>query len=91
MTDFLLIGSALGALVGFFHAWRIYAGQLETGLAMGCDAAARVRLRALYSALWTWALWTLFGSYLFALWLLSLVIFVPFRALKPVPSPDAEA
>ena len=91
MTDFLLIGSALGALIGFFHAWRIYAGQVETGLAIEGNGASRVRLRAFYSALWTWALWTIFGSYLFALWLISIVIYVPFKMLKPARSSEASA
>jgi hypothetical protein len=64
MHVFLWIGSALGAVLGLLHGVYLYRQQATTagGKAMG-----------LYYGVWTFALWTLFGSYVLALWILGLV------------------
>ena len=64
MHVFLWIGSALGAVLGLLHGVYLYRQQAATagGRAMG-----------LYYGLWAFALWTLFGSYVLAFWVLGLI------------------
>ena len=65
MSAFLWIGTALGALAGLCHAALVYRQQAAApGGATG---------RGLYYSLWTVLLWTLFGAYLLAFWLLGLL------------------
>jgi branched-subunit amino acid ABC-type transport system permease component len=59
MGEFLWIGSALGAVPGLLHGIHLYRQQ-----------AARP-LTGAYYGLWAFALWTLFGSYLLAFWILG--------------------
>ena len=91
MITLLLIGSGLGALVGFFHAWQVYTGRMKIGLAVARNRAWAVRRRALYAAVWTWVLWTAFGSYLFILWLFAIAIYLPYLAVTTIPSSDGRA
>ena len=68
MTLFLWVGSALGATLGVLHALFLYrqiAARYSTAGSTG------VNLRALYYGIWTFALWTIFGSYVLAIWLLG--------------------
>ena len=62
MDVFLWVGSTLGAGLGLLHGVYLYRRQ-----------AARGRARSLYTAVWTFALWTLFGSYVLAFWILGFV------------------
>ncbi len=45
----------------------------------------RVRANAVYFALWTLVLWTAFGSYVFNLWLISVVIYSAYKGIKRFP------
>lgn len=47
----------------------------------------RVRANAAYFALWTLALWAAFGSYVFNLWLISVVIYIAYNGIKRLPIP----
>jgi hypothetical protein len=64
MHVFLWIGSALGAVLGLLHGVYLYRQQA---------AAAGGRAMGLYYGVWAFALWTLFGSYVRAFWILGLV------------------
>ncbi len=71
MTMMLGAGTAVGAIFGTLHA--IYVYRL---------VAADSHVRAIYYALWTLALWLLFGTYMLVLWVISVVAYAiarPFR------------
>ena len=68
MALFLWIGSAFGATLGLLHALYLYrqiAARYSTADATG------VNRRGLYYGIWTFALWTIFGSYVLAFWLVG--------------------
>ena len=71
MTVFLVVGSAIGAVLGLAHGAWVYR----------LWATRRARLAGLYYGLWTFALWTLFGAYVLGFWLLSVVAYGMLRAL----------
>ena len=82
MDLFLWIGSAIGATLGFLHGVYLY--RKITARASVGDATG-INVRGLYYAVWTFALWTLFGSYVLAFWLVgsigsSLVRLIPRRS-----------
>lgn len=63
MHPFLVAGTALGAACGIFHAVSIWRQRRRDG----ADEAS-----AAWFAAWTLALWTLFGAYLLAFWVIGL-------------------
>jgi len=63
MSTYLWIGSGLGALIGLLHALHMFRRQS----AMPASNPAL----ALWFALWTLALWTLFGAYVLTFWLIG--------------------
>jgi hypothetical protein len=63
MDQFLMLGTILGAVLGAFHAPIVYRQRIVDGDLSPAGAA--------YFALWAFALWTLFGAYLFAFWLIG--------------------
>jgi hypothetical protein len=63
MDQFLMLGTILGAVLGAFHAPIVYRQRIVDG---GLSP-----LGAGYFALWAFALWTLFGAYLLAFWLIG--------------------
>lgn len=78
--ELLLVGSALGAVIGLLHAGFVCRERLSAGAGRG---------RALYYALWTLALWTLFGSYVLVLWLVAVALYLPVVAFKAVAARPA--
>ena len=68
MDLFLWIGSAIGAALGFLHGVYLYRKITARASAGG---ATGINVRGLYYAVWTFALWTLFGSYVLAFWLIG--------------------
>lgn len=66
MTAFLWIGTSLGAILGMLHGLLVARQQFA---ATGCH------VRALWFALWSVALWTFFGAYLLAFWLVGAATF----------------
>ncbi len=66
MGEFLWFGTMLGASVGFVHFLQF--------LLTRAGRPGRNFLRHLWHGLWIWALWTLFGAYVLAFWLLGLVL-----------------
>lgn len=80
----LQLGAIVGAVIGLFHAVYIYrrrASDFPDALAARPIAT---RAGALYYALWTFALWVLFGSYVFVLWMISVVVYGVYLAVKAV-------
>lgn len=72
MSVILAIGTALGALVGLVHSVIVYGEQRSL--------PGRTRGRALLFAVWTVALWTIFGAYLLIFYLLGAAL----MALAPL-------
>ncbi len=71
MTTMLWAGTAVGAIFGTLHAIYVYRLVAVDG-----------HVRAGYYALWTLALWLLFGTYMLVLWIISVVAYSiarPFR------------
>lgn len=67
MVYILWAGSALGAVIGLAHAIYLYRRRFA-----GPDTNGSA---ALYRGLWTFLLWTLFGSYLLVLWAVAVVVY----------------
>jgi hypothetical protein len=63
MVEFLWIGTSLGTVLGVLHGISVF--RQQSALAGGGHG------RALYFALWTLALWAVFGAYVLAFWLLG--------------------
>jgi len=66
MALFLWVGSALGATFGLLHALYLYRQIVARYSIAGATGLNR---RGLYYGIWTFALWTIFGFYVLALWL----------------------
>ena len=78
MTTLLWTGTIVGALFGLLHAVYVY--RLIAAEAPA-DAPAH-NGRALYYAAWTLGLWMLFGSYVLALWIIGIVLYLFFKAFR---------
>ena len=66
MNAYLWIGTTIGAIVGFLHMLIIFQTRLgRAGLAP---------LKTVWQGIWTWILWTLFGAYILAFWILGAVL-----------------
>lgn len=78
MTTVLWAGTVVGAFFGVIHAVYVY--RLITTEAPAETPPSRAR--ALYYALWTLGLWVLFGSYILVLWLIGVVLYTLFKALR---------
>lgn len=78
MNDFLMVGTLVGLLFGLFHA--VYMSRL---VATEAGTAGSIHwVSALNFTLWTLALWLLMGSYLLGFWLISIVFYITFKALR---------
>ncbi len=65
MDGFLVTGAVLGATFGLLHAFQVYRQRVAD------EGASPVR--AGWFALWILVLWTLFGAYLLAFWLIGAI------------------
>jgi hypothetical protein len=79
MSTLLIIGSITGSVVGAFHAWGVYTHRIREAGTRGSGPSPAVRLGAAYSAIWTFVLWAVFGTYVLVLWLVSIPIWVGHR------------
>jgi hypothetical protein len=68
MAYFFWIGSTFGATLGLLHALYLYRQIAARYSTVG---ATGVNRRGLYYGIWTFALWTIFGSYVLAFWLVG--------------------
>ena len=80
MSTALIVGSAVGAVMGLVHGWGVYKARIGAASPPSGNTTAP-RMRAAYHALWTLALWVLFGSYVFYLWLIGVVLYAGYRTL----------
>ena len=67
MNEFLWIGTLLGAIVGLLHALNTLSTRLKHDRLR--------RMKTAWQSIWTIALWTLFGAYVLAFWIIGAVIF----------------
>lgn len=66
MSLLLWVGTILGAAVGLAHAvylWRVSLQEAES------------RGTAIYRGAWAVGLWTLFGTYVLALWIVGVIAY----------------
>jgi hypothetical protein len=68
----------IGALLGLFHATYVY----RLVMAEAATDAAPGHARAANHAVWTFGLWLVLGSYVLALWLVSVVLYAVFKAFR---------
>jgi len=85
MVEFLWIGSALGAVVGVLHG--IYLYRQQSAGAPANDSTGN-RAAGLYYGLWAFVLWTLFGAYVLAFWILGAVAWPIERLVSRVVRSD---
>ena len=78
MTDFFLVGALMGLIISLLHV-----AYLSRVIAGGTNSAtSSARLSALNFALWTCGLWILMGAYVLGLWLISVVLYIVFKAIR---------
>lgn len=65
MESFLWVGSSIGAVIGLIHGVCLFK-NISTR-----TSASKVSVRSVYYALWTFILWTIFGSYVLFFWLVG--------------------
>ena len=78
MNDFLLVGALIGLITGLLHA--AYLSRLVASGTNSVGSSARVS--ALNFTLWTCGLWILMGAYVFAIWLISVIFYIVFKAFR---------
>src|SRR5262245_37175864 len=88
MGTFLWIGSAFGAAVGLLHGVYLYRQQVARASAN--DPIGR-RAAAAYYGLWAILLWTIFGAYVLAFWILGAVAWPVARLILRVVRPVRRA
>lgn len=81
MPTLMIIGSSLGLLIGLVHARGVYVQRVRDAGPRARISAGRARFDAGYGAFWTVVLWTLFGTYVLVLWLISIPLWLGARAL----------
>jgi hypothetical protein len=77
------VGAVAGAIAGCAHAVDVYRRCDRTSAGGGLRGNAR----AVYHAVWTLALWVLFGAYVLIAWLLGMALYVA-AGRPPPPAAD---
>jgi hypothetical protein len=85
MANFLWIGSALGAGLGLLHGIYLYRQQTARALASSTTSSRAI---GLYYAIWAFALWTLFGAYVLAFWIVGSIAYWSARLIPGDARPD---
>ena len=85
--DFLIIGTLIGALIGLFHVWVDFARRMDDARSAHAGRMLAERVKAAYAAAWILTLWTVFGSYVLAFWLIALPLFVLFGQFRSGAKP----
>jgi len=75
MNSLLLLGLGFGALAGLAHAYGLLRAQRRRAVQPGVAGEGGLYSSAPYVALWTVALWMLFGTYVLALWGLATLVY----------------
>lgn len=68
MNSLLLLGISFGSLAGLAHAYGLLRARRRRAVSPDAAGDGDLYSSAPYVALWTLALWVLFGSYVLALW-----------------------
>src|SRR5262249_5870000 len=79
MSVLLLAGTVVGVACGLSHG--IYAYNRVRQEARRTASDGQHRPPAIAYAIWTWALWILFGVYVTVLWVVALCFYLPSRLL----------
>ena len=79
MGELLWLGSAIGAVVGVLHGVNLYR-QMAARAPAGQSSGGRAQ--ALYYALWTLVLWTVFGAYALFFWILGVLAYPIVRLIR---------
>lgn len=74
----LTAGSIVGVICGLAHALYVY--RVTTPSSAGDSPPGGVP--PIYYALWTLALWVLFGTYVLVLWAVGLLVYIVFKAFR---------
>jgi hypothetical protein len=75
MNSVLWAGTVVGAALGLLHAGYVYR-------LISTPGGAAAHARAGYYAVWTLALWLLFGTYVLVLWIISVVAYTIAKAFR---------
>lgn len=76
--NLFMAGICVGAVFGLLHAAYVFRVICADGTADGLGTVGR----ALYYAIWTFVLWTLLGTYVLVLWIVGLILWLPFKAVR---------
>ena len=87
MPDFLVIGSLFGAVIGLFHAAVDFRRRIRIASSTQSGETLTHLAKAIYAALWIFALWTIFGFYVLALWIISAVLYALLGRLRSAAKP----
>ena len=79
MDEFFWLGSAIGAVIGIAHGVNLYR-QMAARAPAG--RATSGKAQALYYALWTLLLWTVFGAYALLFWILGILAYPIVRLIR---------
>lgn len=82
MTNAVLIGTSVGAIIGLLHACYVYlqeVGGFPNGL---IKRPVATRARGAYYAVWTFLIWAVFGSSVLLLWMVGGVGLVIYKATR---------
>jgi dimethylaniline monooxygenase (N-oxide forming) len=79
MGALLWAGTIIGAACGLGHGVYVY-NRISREPPKGASRGAQ-RSKAIYYALWTLALWVLFGAYVTVLWVVACCFYLPSRLL----------
>lgn len=82
MTNVLIVGSSVGAIIGLLHAWSVYSRRVSAFPEKVAARPLAVRAGAACFALWTFFLWVLFGAYVFYLWVISVAIYTIYSGVR---------
>src|SRR5260370_7679936 len=77
MSALLWAGTIVGAVCGLGHGTYVY--NRVSREAPKVNAGSTVRPKAISYAIWTMALWVLFGVYVTVLWVIAFCFYIPTR------------
>lgn len=82
MGFFLKAGVVVGACLGLLHAGYVYWQVIGTAPMESANRPLATHLRGVYYAVWTVGLWIVFGSYVFYLWVLGVMVYALTKAIQ---------
>lgn len=86
MGFFLKVSVAVGMCLGLMHAGYVYRHVVDAKPMSLTGRSAAQHLRGVYYAMWTVGLWLVFGTYVFSLWVLGVILYALTKAIQMVRS-----